>query len=69
MGTYGTYNQIVEDWWKHAGCYDRSEVCDTVPYSGKTTDIPQYLTDTDEWWENLSYDEREAVYEDFFAEY
>lgn len=65
-----TYNYIIEDWWKHLGCYDREEVSH-IPYAtweGVEKDVQDYLIETDDWWNNLSYSQRAEVYNDFFDE-
>ena len=62
------YNHNIEDWWRHCGAYDREQVSG-IPYvrNGKTQ-IGAYLTETDEWWNSLTNEEKEEIYEDFFAE-
>ncbi len=57
------YNHIIEDWWRHLGIYDREEVKGLNCH-----DVQQFLTDTDNWWNGLSYEEKEKIYEDFFDE-
>lgn len=54
----------IEDWWQHCGCYDREQASE-IPYDGNTAD---YLTETDKWWESLTFAEKKAVYEEFFEE-
>lgn len=53
----------VDDWWKHAGAFDRSQVTG-IPYADD--DTAEYLGFTDDWWENLSDEEKLEAYEDFF---
>ena len=59
-----TKNEIIESWWRHNGFYDRAQATG-IPYNGEA----DYLDKTDEWWNSLSQDEKDAVYTDFFAEY
>lgn len=61
-----TYNYIIEDWWRHLGCYDREEVSGIVYDNSDSTKVGDFLTATDDWWDNLSYSQREEVYNDFF---
>lgn len=59
------YNHNIERWWSLLGLFDRCQICG-IPYDDYA---PEVLTETDEWWNNLSYGKRKEVYEDFFAEY
>lgn len=59
----GIYNQTIEDWWRHNGCYDR-EQASGIPYHGEE----DYLTITDNWWYSLTAEDKEDVYNDFFSE-
>lgn len=59
------YNHNIETWWKHLGCYDREQVSG-IPYGIYT--LGEFLTTTDDWWENLSYEQREDAYDEFFSE-
>lgn len=52
---------ILEDWWRHNGLYDREQA------SGIPRD-DDYLTTTDNWWNGLLHEEKEAVYAEFFNE-
>lgn len=60
---------VVENWWKHTGCYDR-EQASGFPYirNGKKEPIGDYLAKTDVWWLTLTDDEKIKVYEEFFSE-
>lgn len=55
---------VVENWWKHNGCYDR-EQASGIPYKGKAGD---YLAKMDVWWLTLTDDEKIKVYCEFFEE-
>lgn len=52
---------ILEDWWRHNGLYDREQA------SGLPRD-DDYLNTTDEWWSQLSHEEKDAVYTEYFSE-
>ena len=56
---------IIEDWWRHNGCYDR-EQASGIPYEENEDN---YLEITDEWWNSLTDGEKERVYDDFFEEF
>lgn len=58
------YNHIIENWWKHLGCYDREQASDFT-YEGNSC---TYLQITDDWWDSLTFEEKEQVYEEFFNE-
>ena len=53
----------IENWWKHNGCYDR-EQASRIPYNKEDN----YLQITDDWWNDLTDEEKKEVYEDFFSE-
>lgn len=57
-------NYIIENWWRHNGCYDREQASGRR-YDGDDDD---FLRMTDEWWESLTNDEKEEVYIEFFSE-
>ena len=52
---------LLDEWWRHNGISDRQQA------SGLPVD-ENYLTTTDNWWDNLSHDEKDAVYNEFFEE-
>lgn len=56
--------QIIEDWWRHNGVWDR-EQASGIKYNHE---LSEYLTITDNWWDGLSDDEKKEIYEDFFNE-
>lgn len=56
----------IEDWWRHNGAYDRAQASG-IKYN-KNTNISEFLQKTDDWWNNLTYDEKLLVYEDYFSE-
>jgi len=58
-------NYIIENWWRHQGCLDR-EQASNIPYNW--TDIGEYLNKTDDWWDSLTDDEKQEVYDEFFSE-
>ena len=58
------YNHLIEDWWRHQGCYDR-EQASGIPYKVEQS---YYLEVTDAWWDFLTDEEKAAVYENFFNE-
>ena len=59
-------NQI-ENWWKHNGIWDREQASGILVenYDGEWA---IYLSATDDWWDNLTDDQKREVYEDFFSE-
>lgn len=58
------YGMFMEDWWKHLGCYDRSDASGFF----YDEDDADFLQITDDWWESLSCDERAEVYNEYFSE-
>ena len=58
------YNHNIEDWWRHNGCYDRQQASG-IPYDGDDED---YLQKTDDWWDSLTAEDKEDVFNDFFSE-
>lgn len=58
---------VIEDWWKHNGCYDR-EQASGIPYGPYEEEPGIYLEITDNWWDGLSADKKEKVYNEFFEE-
>lgn len=56
-------NYLIEDWWRHNGCYDR-EQASGIPYNGEE----DYLDITDNWWYGLTAEDKEDIYNDFFNE-
>ena len=61
------YNHIIEDWWRHNGLLDRQQASGILleNYDGKAE---VYLEATDEWWESLSPEQKEKIYNEFFTE-
>lgn len=55
---------IIEEWWMHLGCYDRQQASG-LEYNNDAAD---YLSRTDDWWDNLNDSEKEEVYNDYFSE-
>ena len=56
----------VEDWWRHNRCWDR-EQASGIPYTPEDS-VQAYLEETDKWWHNLTMEEREQAYYEFFEE-
>ena len=58
---------IIESWWRHNGIWDREQASGILVenYDGETE---IYLESTDDWWENLTNDQKREVYEEFFDE-
>lgn len=61
MSMAGIYH--IESWWRHNGCWDR-EQASGIPYCGEDN----YLSITDAWWETLTDEEKEQVFNDFFED-
>ena len=53
----------IESWWRHNGCWDR-EQASGIPYCAEDN----YLSITDAWWETLTDEEKEQVFNDFFED-
>jgi len=60
---------IIEDWWRHNGCYDR-EQASSIPYDVDCTilEVADYYNETDNWWERLTDSEKQEIYNQFFSE-
>lgn len=58
---------IIESWWRHNGIWDREQASGILVenYDGETE---IYLASTDDWWDNLTDEQKQEVYEDFFSE-
>jgi len=56
---------VIEEWWRHNGCWDRQQASG-IKYD--SADVYPYLEKTDEWWSNLTDEEKRNVYEEFFNE-
>ena len=58
---------IIESWWRHNGIWDREQASGILVenYDGETA---LYLESTDDWWDSLTDDEKQQVYEEFFEE-
>lgn len=58
---------IIESWWRHNGIWDREQASGILVenYDGETE---IYLASTDDWWDNLTDEQKQDVYEDFFSE-
>lgn len=65
-GNMEKYNYtIIEDWWRHLGCYDREQVSGEPYVKGH---IQIYLELTDYWWGSLTNEKKKEIYEEFFNE-
>lgn len=58
---------IIEGWWRHNGIWDREQASGILVenYDGETA---LYLESTDDWWENLTDEQKLEVYNEFFEE-
>ena len=57
---------IIEDWWRHLGCYDREQASGKPYVNGH---IQIYLELTDNWWKSLTEEQTLDVYNEFFGEH
>ena len=57
----------LDDWWQHNGIWDREQASGILVenYDGETA---LYLESTDDWWENLTNEQKLEVYNEFFEE-
>lgn len=58
---------IIETWWRHLGTFGRQNATPLVfvsTHEGAT----DYLRRTDDWWFDLTDEEKQEVYNDFFNE-
>jgi hypothetical protein len=65
MERYNSY--IIEDWWRHNGIWDR-EQASCIPVEDFDGETQIYLDVTDNWWENLTNEQKLQVYNEFFEE-
>lgn len=58
---------IIESWWRHNGIWDREQASGILVenYDGETA---LYLTATDDWWDNLTNEQKVEIYNEFFEE-
>lgn len=58
---------IIESWWRHNGIWDREQASGILVenFDGETQ---IYLDTTDDWWFDLTDEEKQEVYNDFFNE-
>lgn len=58
---------IIESWWRHNGIWDREQASGILVenFDGETQ---IYLDATDDWWDNLTDEQKLEVYNDFFEE-
>ena len=59
---------IIESWWRHNGIWDREQASGILVenFDGETQ---IYLDATDDWWDNLTDEQKLEVYNDFFEEW
>ena len=62
---------IIEGWWRHNGIWDREEICQNYGILYEDFDGEQdiFLKTTDDWWENLTNEQKLEVYNEFFEEW
>lgn len=58
---------IIEDWWRHLGCFGRKQAS-PIYWASTIEDGSDYLQKTDEWWEKLTDEQKLDVYNEFFDE-
>lgn len=58
----------IENWWRHNGIWDREQASGILVenFDGETA---IYLDATDDWWENLTDEQKLEVYNEFFEEW
>lgn len=58
---------IIESWWRHNGIWDREQATGILVenYDGEAE---IYLESTDNWWDSLTDEQKQRVYEEFFNE-
>lgn len=62
---------IIESWWRHNGIFDRmqaSGILSNTTRKWTDADKQEYLQVTDDWWDSLTDEQKQEVYEDFFNE-
>ena len=57
----------INEWWRHNGVWDRQQASGILleNFDGETA---IYLQVTDDWWDDLSVEEKFNVYREFFEE-
>ena len=58
---------IIEEWWRHLGCFDRKQVS-PVYWASMVEDACDYLERTDCWWDSLTEEQKLEAYNEFFDE-
>ena len=58
---------VIEGWWRHNGIWDREQASGILVenFDGETE---IYLDATDDWWDNLTDEQKLEVYNEFFEE-
>lgn len=62
---------IIESWWRHNGIFDRMQASGIISNTTRKwtdADTQEYLQVTDDWWDYLTDEQKQEVYEDFFSE-
>lgn len=61
------YITNINEWWRHNGVWDRQQASGILleNFDGETV---IYLQVTDDWWDDLSVEEKFNVYREFFEE-
>lgn len=61
------YITNINEWWRHNGVWDRQQASGILfeNFDGETA---IYLQVTDDWWDDLSVEEKFNVYREFFEE-
>lgn len=61
------YITNINEWWRHNDVWDRQQASGILleNFDGETA---IYLQVTDDWWDDLSVEEKFNVYREFFEE-
>lgn len=58
---------VIEGWWRHLGTFGRQNATPLV-FMSTQEDACDYLQRTDDWWDNLTDEQKLEVYNEFFDE-
>ena len=53
---------LIQNWWHYLSIQDR-EFVSKIPYNGS---VVCFLEKTDEWWDSLSFNQKQEIYDDFY---
>lgn len=53
---------LIQNWWNYLSIQDR-EFVSKIPYKGS---VVYFLEKTDEWWDSLSFNQKQEIYDDFY---